>query len=182
LNKQVGIAAVLVSIFAGIIFFLVERGIVFINLPKSFFSKQSIGQMYVSGSKKVTYFYYKHSVEESVNEEIVWSSLSKTDQYKMLVAGWVQHGKDDGLLDQALWIDSVVLSGLENELYLSFSRSFLREDMSIAARWSLVEGLLKTCKQGSCSLEKVYFLVNHQPMLDYQLDFSGPISINGFMH
>ncbi len=166
----------------GAVFFFLERGALIFNFPKNIFIRaQSTAQKLSRGSKKVKYYFWKDGRDNEVTDEILWSSLPKTEQYKLIVAGWLKVCQEEKLVDAGVNLEFVGLAPLENELYLSFNRPVLKEHAAVAAKWRHIESLLKTCRQGSAPLERVVLFVNHEPMDDAQLDFTSPLPITGFL-
>jgi hypothetical protein len=46
----------------------------------------------------------------------------------------------------------------------------------------LIEGLLKTLRENDIKIQRIHFLLHHQPLVDYHLDFSHPWPLEGFLN
>lgn len=133
-----------------------------------------------TSKKKVTLFFWKHDQWRKETTHLSWSQ----DQEKNIEAitkAWLSLLEDEGLITTPVRLQSVLLSPPKTQAYLSFDRNFLPQEGPVYDKWLRVEGLLKTIRENNISLSHIQFLVDHQPMSDYHLEFSNPWSVAGFL-
>jgi hypothetical protein len=63
---------------------------------------------------------------------------------------------------------------------LSFDRSPFPTEWTTYEQWMWIESLLKTVRDNDIRIQRIRFLVHHQELIDYHLDFSNPWPIIGF--
>jgi hypothetical protein len=130
--------------------------------------------------KKVTLYFWKHDQWRKETTQLLWSENLDTN-IETLCKAWLTLLEDEGLITTPVRLQSVLLSPSKSQAYLSFDRNFLPQDGPVYDKWLRVEALLKTIRENDISLSHIQFLVDHQPMLDYHLEFSNPWSVTGFL-
>ena len=73
------------------------------------------------------------------------------------------------------------LSYDKKNLFLNFSHYPFTKESSTYTKLAWLQGLLKTIHEHANNIEHVYFLVDNKPLSDYELDFSYPWPITGFL-
>lgn len=98
-----------------------------------------------------------------------------------IVAGWITHIHDEGITHKKITLQSALIDTATATAYLSFDRSPLEKEWSTYTKWMLIEGLLKTVREADLSIQSIYFLVRHQPLIDPHLDFSHAWPCTGYV-
>lgn len=130
--------------------------------------------------KKVLLFYPHHEQFESEEKVMMWQQENLSLMAKHLSNLWFALLFDEGIFAQSYNVQEVLVNELGTELYISVDKNFLHKAWSIAAKWRLVESLLKTIKYACPQIQGIYFLVNFEVMQDTHLDFSHLWPIDGF--
>jgi len=130
--------------------------------------------------KKVTIFFWKHDQWRKETTQLVWHE-EQDKNIEAVTKTWLSVLEDEGLITTPVRLQSVLLSPSKTQAYLSFDRNFLPQDGSTHDKWLRVEALLKTIRENNIPMAHVQFLVDHQPMTDYHLEFSSPWSTAGFL-
>jgi hypothetical protein len=76
---------------------------------------------------------------------------------------------------------TIALSYDKKDLFLNFSHYPFAKERSTYAKLIWIQGLLKTINAYNQDIEQVYFLVDNKSLQDYELDFSYPWPIIGFL-
>jgi hypothetical protein len=84
-------------------------------------------------------------------------------------------------MEKKVSLQSVVPSPSGVEAYISFDRNPFTKNQSTYEKFMWIEGLLKTVRENGIQLQSIYFLVHHQPLTDFHLDFSNAWPISGFI-
>jgi len=173
-------------IFFSAVFFLLgtlllayNRGWVIFRFP-SYKTEvaQTVKQLRAHKKKVKLIFWHK----KRWNNEVV--EILKTDDaaytLQNLVNSWLTLLDEEKIMKKKVTLQSALLS--ENkEAYLSFDRNPFDETDMTYAKWMWIEGLLRTIKESGIPMQNINFLVHHQPMQDYHLDFSNPWPLSGFL-
>jgi hypothetical protein len=88
--------------------------------------------------------------------------------------------EDEKTVQRTVNIESVVDDG-GGTVYISFDRNPFDKQASTYTKLMWIEGLLKTIRDNESTVQQIYFLVHHQPLIDYHLDFSTAWPIVGFL-
>jgi len=133
-----------------------------------------------TSKKKITLFFWKHDQWRKETTSLIWHQ-DHDKNIETLTKAWLSTLEDEGLITTPVRLQSVLLAPSKSHAYLSFDRNFLPQDCPTYEKWLRIEGLLKTIREHNIPLTHVYFLVDHQPMADYHLDFSNPWPLGGFL-
>jgi len=139
-------------------------------------------QIYTMKPKKgeVLLHYWKN--EKWSREKIsVLLTSDKAKNIKYLVNNWLTLLDEEAVMGKKVTLKDVLLDATGQQAYLSFDRILFDDNSATFVKWMLIEGLLKTLQKSGIGLQKVHFLVHHQIMDDYHLDFSKPWPIYGFL-
>ena len=123
--------------------------------------------------KSVTLYFWKDAVLKKEDVFLVWLS-SKAEILQQLVGNWLTLVYEERILEKRVGVESVALSSSEQEMYLSFDQLPFVPKWSINKKIKLINGLQKTIDDAGLGIQKVVFLVRHEPMIDEHLDFSQP--------
>lgn len=81
---------------------------------------------------------------------------------------------------QNIQLQSCMIDHHQQELFVSFDTSFLRQDWSIEQKLLLIESLQHTLHAICPTLTAITYLVHHKPMIDNHLSFTQAWPIPGF--
>ncbi len=110
----------------------------------------------------------------------LWSE-NLTQATQTLVTHWLALLKEEGMIDKSIALESVLASPSGQEVYISLNRNLFDKQWSAHQKHHCIEGLLKTMRDNNLTCSGVYFLVHHQPLVDYHLDFSIAWPLSGFI-
>jgi len=175
------IAIVIASFIFGSLFFSIYHGWIIVRYP-SYKSevKQSLRSM-KSSKKKVLLEYWHKKKWNKEKIDLLWTDdKSKNIQY--LINSWLTLLDEEGAMKKKVSLQAILLSSSGNKAYLSFDRNPFSKGCLTFDKLMWIESLLKTLRENGVQLQSVYFLVHHQIMEDYHLDFSNPWPICGFLN
>lgn len=129
--------------------------------------------------KKVLVYFYKHKHMRHEEKELLWpSDMQKAVTY--LIASWLNVLFEEELVKKRVTLQSVILTSAGTQVYISFDRSPLLKESSVYTKLMVIQSLLKTLHDNGIVVQKVQFLVHHQPLHDTHLDFSRPWPASGY--
>ncbi|MBD3231204.1 hypothetical protein GF322_00925 [Candidatus Dependentiae bacterium] len=172
---------IIICFFIGIIFFIIQKSWIIIQWP---FASNLENVKFVVDSatelhKKVKFFYYKDERFLEENVDLLWIE-NKSENLKHLINNWFVFLREERLVDKPYYLETVAFADDLQTVYLSFNKSFLDQEWSIFKKSNFMESLLKTISYSDLGVKNLIFLVNHQEMEDYHLDFSRCWPIYGF--
>jgi hypothetical protein len=133
-----------------------------------------------TSKKKVSLFFWKHDQWRKETTQLTWYQ-EPDKNIESLTRAWLGVLEDEGLVTTPVRLQSVLLAPSKSHAYISFDRNLLPQDGPIHQKWLRIEALLKTIRENDIPLTHIQFLVDHQPMIDYHLEFSNPWPIGGFL-
>lgn len=170
-----------VLFLAGFLFFGFYNNWIIFFLPS--YNVENFGQ---SGGmrleKRDVYLHYWNNKKWN-NEQInvLWMPDNNAENIKYLVGGLLNLLEEEKVTKYKVTLQSVLISSSGQQAYLSFDRNPLAQDCSTYEKLMFIEGILKTIRENNINIQGVYFLVHHQVMQDYHLDFSASWPIRGFL-
>lgn len=133
----------------------------------------------IAARKKVSLIFWKNERWTQESQELVWPT-DKAQALTYLLNSWCALLEEEHISDQKITVQSVLLANGGTQALISFDRIPFAKESATITKWLLLEGLLKTIRENKIALTDVVFLVRHQPLRDYHLDFSNPWPIQGF--
>jgi len=169
----------IIALIFGILFFVYQREwlIISTNFPRTSLEKKLENNKTLY-KKNIKLFCWQNNKFKSENIEIMFSDNIEENIQK-IASGWLDFLQEEKIIEKVNLQNSFV-SLSSQELYLSFDRPILNSELSTFEKLIIIESLLKTLRDNDIKLSKIYFLMNHQEMLDTHLDFSNPWPIEGF--
>jgi len=165
------------SFIVAIFFFVLYNQHIIIYMPQQkTIQSPARAQHY---KKEITLHFFHHDKWVCEKQELLWSDSVTTNSYQLINA-WLAILDEERITTKKVTLQAALLS-TDKTLYLSFDHNPLSKEETIVKKWMLCEGLLKTIRENSLAVHSVQFLVQHQPLVDYHLDFSSPWLIQGFM-
>ncbi len=169
----------LAALFSGILFFCVyqEWLIVSWHVPKNSFITSEQKTLERKTIKLTVWKQENWYQEESI---VVWETNQKA-QLKTLIAEWLTLAYEEKILEKKITIENVLLSPSGNDSYISFSDTLFEKKWSTYKKLHLIESLLKSIRENNIKIQKIFFLMKDQPLIDVDLDFSQAWPISGFL-
>jgi hypothetical protein len=132
-----------------------------------------------TSKKKVSLFFWKHDQWRKETTQLTWYQ-EPDKNIESITKAWLGVLEDEGLITTPVRLQSVLLAPSKSLAYISFDRNLLPQDGPTYEKWLRIEALLKTIRENDIPLTHIQFLVDHQPMLDYHLEFGNPWPVTGF--
>lgn len=132
-----------------------------------------------SAKQKVTIFLWKNGWKSEELHLLLNQNISHDAQ--LILGNWLELALEEQIITKKITAQSLVNTD-EQHLYLSFDHIPFSKENSTHEKWMIFESILKTFRTAFTSLKKVTFLLNHQPLIDPQIDFSNPWPIEGFIY
>ena len=130
--------------------------------------------------KDVKLIFWHNNKWHTENTHLIWQ-YDKARTLDYLINTWLTLLDEDSIMDKKVSLQAALLASSDQEPYLSFDRPPFTKAASTFEKWMWIEGLLKTIRENGIALQRVHFLVHHQPMRDSHLDFSHPWPVTGFL-
>ncbi len=172
-------------ILGGALFYAIHQEWLFFFCPhtsciKSQKSAADNGESFsVAARKKAVLLFWRHDRWTKEQQDLVWPA-DKAQAITYLLNSWFTLLAEEQITEQKVTVQTVLLANNGTQALISFDRNPFAKESSTFDKWLFLEGLLKTIRENEVPLETVVFLVRHQPLRDYQLDFTNPWPIGGF--
>jgi len=163
----------------GMLFLAYNRGWIILRFPSYRHEVTQTAQNLRAHKKKVKLAFWHNKRWHSEAVEILQTE-DEAHTLQHLINSWLTLLDEDKIMEKKVTLQSALLSP-NKEAYLSFDRNPFDEKNTTYEKWMWIEGLLKTIKQAGIQTQSIHFLVHHQPMQDYHLDFSNPWPLSGFL-
>lgn len=131
--------------------------------------------------KEIVLSFWKHETWLTEKHAILWSH-DTAQNITLLLTALLNVLDDEHILDKKIRIESVCLSPSKQDAYISFDHTLFNQNMQVYEKWHLIESFLKTMKENDINVQNIHFLVYHEPLHDYHLDFNNPWPLHGFLH
>lgn len=130
--------------------------------------------------KIVNRIFWHHNRWNTEQTELLWSD-DKAENCIRLIASWLLLLEEEHSMSKKVTIQSVILSPSGADAYCSFDRNPFDKNHATFDKLMWIEGFLKTIRENGIKIQTIQFLVHHQPLNDFHLDFSNPWPITGFL-
>lgn len=161
---------------AGLLFYAFYYNLI---IFRSSFLSLTIPHQIAAEKKSATFFFYARDQWHELSKELIWHQ-DKKKLLKNIITQWLSILDEEGITDKRISLQSVVLSPSNTEVYISFDRNPFNKEASTFEKLMWVEGLLKTLRENNITIPSIHFLVHHNPIHDYHLDFTQAWPITGF--
>lgn len=152
-----------------------RRGWIIIAYPTTHYSpKKSMCK------KEVNVYWYHDEKWHQESVTLLWSDTMATNIYH-ITNRWLQALDDEHIIETPVTVQSACITPSGSTVYLSFDSSPLPSQASAYAKVCIIEGLLKTIRHNAPSIQEIYLLLHHQPLVDAHLDCSHAWPIAGFI-
>jgi hypothetical protein len=172
------IFTIILSLGIGMLLYTWHRGWIVIKLPATQQVTHQEEPTQKNLKKNVMLSYWHNDKWQRENVELIWTTdTAKTIEY--LLNNWLSLLDEEQVIDKKITIQSVALTQ-SNYAYISFDRNPFNKEQTTFEKLQWIEGLLKTIRDNGIKLQGIYFLVQHQPLIDPHLDFSNSWPLSGF--
>lgn len=164
----------------GILYYLISNEFITIRSPFSFTHLTATDKNQINIIKKKTSLYFWHN-EKWQHEDIdlIWPE-EVSPQLTYLINSWLALITEEEINQRYIVLQSITLNE-QLEAYISFNRNPFNKAMATFEKWLWIEGLMKTIRENGISLQGLYFLVHHKPLIDPHLDFTNAWPLTGFL-
>ncbi len=162
------------GLLLGILFYIFFQHIVFISIPISW----KVPQKTLASKKSISLEIWNGTTLKKNTKNIVGAN----DQELLTIAikHWlIELGEEVSSL-QNIQLQSCMMDVHEQELFLSFDASFLKQDWSIEQKVFLIESLQRTLYSLCPTLTSIHYCTHYKPLVDSHLSFSQAWPISGF--
>jgi hypothetical protein len=168
------------SLLAGMLIFALQQGWIIIRSPRSIIAENYGSSSTAAHKKKITLYFWQHERWQQERTHILWSDDVQNNA-TLLINSWLSLLEEDGVMSKKVSLQQALLAQSGNELYLSFDQNPFEDQATTYQKWYWLEGLLKTLRENDIKVQKVHFMVHHQPLTDPHLDFSNGWPLQGFI-
>lgn len=179
MNRNIMIAVSAGALIIGILFFLFYNNRIAISFR---FGRNPAESLLVVRSEKkaIPVWYWLNGTMKSDQRDLLWST-SPVFNATNAINSWLALLDQEEAVAQPSTVQDVSLSADEEELLVSWDRPPFGHDDAMYDKVMLLESLLKTLRGCELKIQRVRFLVHHQPLQDLYLDFTKPWPITGFV-
>jgi len=171
----------IIAFFFGVLFFAIYNKWVIFSFP-SYVSKVASQAACMKPEKKEINLFYWYNKKWNKEKVSLLLSEDKSKSIKYIVNSWLNLLEEEAIMkDRVVTLQTALVSSSGACAYLSFDRNPLDKESSTYNKLMWLEGLLKTLRENNIDIQNIYFLVHHEIMQDYHLDFSNPWPIYGFL-
>jgi len=179
MNKILLIIVSIIMLLFGSLFFLYQESWIIISLP--FQTSSLLLKKSLNISKEVTLWTWKqHCWNQEITEIIMSDNVVQNIQ--LLLNQWFVLLEEEQIIDKLIVVQSVALSASGQEAFISLSQNPFNIQQSTYQKCMMVEGLLKTLRMNTISVQFIRLLVHHQPISDDHLNFTVAWPILGYMN
>lgn len=164
----------------GFFYWAFAHDIIVINWEKKqHIEDQTLSTLRIARNTVALYFWRNNRWNQE-SKEILWP-CHPAEQAKHVTTAWLGLIDEENILETRVCLQTSLTNPAGTQLYLSFDRPILGQNMATFDKLMIIEGLFKTLRDNQVPIQAVWFLVKHQPMIDAHLDFSHPWPITGFI-
>ncbi len=178
MQEQKYIPISIVSLLIALIFCALYNQWIIISIPHTHTIESSHNPSF--HKKEITLHFFNNNKWHTEKQELLWSHTTAKNAYQLINA-WLSLLDEESIVPKKVTLQTALLSHT-GTLYLSFDNHLFTKENIIFKKWMIIEGLLKTLSENDISIQNVQFLVQHQPLTDYHLDFSLPWPAQGFLN
>ncbi len=127
--------------------------------------------------KTIKLFFWRQHKWHHETVTMVWDPQNVGRNATQLIKQWLLVMHDEHVLNRHVSLESIAVSSMGNEAYISFDRSLFAPEWSVIKKWMVIESLIKTVLHNDLSLHSIMLMVHHKPMNDDHIDFSQPLPV-----
>ena len=180
MNKKYHIIISTTAFILGVLFFAVYQGWIIFRYPSYYREIEEQLHKTARIKKDVKLIFWHEGKWHTESTTLIWHhDKARTIDY--LINTWLTMLDEDNIMDRKVSLQSVLLAASDQDAYLSFDRPPFSKQSSTFEKWMWIEGLLRTIRNNDIRLQRIHFLVHHQPMHDTHLDVAKPCPLHGFL-
>jgi hypothetical protein len=180
MKKRTFLLIALVTCICGMVLFAYcNQWFILIKKSPAYTQQYTHAEDGAHSTKTVTFSYWRAGEWHKEQLDIPWQERTQ-DALTYLVNRYLEYLYEESILTQKITVQTLLFSITELECYLSLDKNPLNPEWSIQQKWYCIEGLLKTLREHGLTSPKVYFLVDHKPLVDDHLDFAAAWPLEGF--
>jgi hypothetical protein len=166
------------ALLLGIFIFLYQKEYIIFNIKSS----PATVSIPAIAQKKNTSLHYWQSDQWHTEQMPLILCQNTASNIQLIISRWLQLMYDEKIIRKKATLQSALINYDQKELFISFDRAPWNKENSTFEKWMAIEGLLKTIKENDDlhTLKSIRFLIDHQPINDYHLDFTNSWPIDGF--
>ena len=126
------------------------------------------------------YYALPYHRDYSTEERTIITPEQEHERAFRIIQQWLAVLDESYILDRPCTVQSVSPSPTGHILYISFDRIPCNEHDAAYAKWRIIESALQSLYYNGITTQSIHFLVHHQPIEDYHLDFTRPWPLHGF--
>jgi hypothetical protein len=179
MTKKMIVILITISFVCGLLTIAIKENFLIIRLP-AVWQSTALPTNTTTEHKKAQLFYWQHDKWYSETVDLIWPE-QKEQVLKYLIDRWLSLLDEEQIMRKKITLQSIILSPEGHEAYLSFDQYPFETDQTIFQKMMWIEALLKTIRDNGVQVQSVRFLVHHQELRDYHLDFSNAWPVIGFI-
>jgi hypothetical protein len=166
----------IVSILGGMLFFSVTHNIIIIRFPSPTQSESTHKPLHKT---LMRFTYWKGTTRSYEWRPIIQDDEDIVNAQRIITTYWTII-EDNGLLSSRIHVESTATDRTGKVLLCSLSNNPCSIETSTLDAWLIIEGLILTLRELMPQFQKILFLVNHEPLIHPNLDYSRPWPLEGF--
>lgn len=171
--KNIHTLAISLSCFIiGLCAFAYSNGWILLCYPSRATQERNTAQQFCVQRKTMKLFFWKHNHWNNETVQLLQTE-DTTQNIQCLLNNLLTLLDEENIMDKRVTVQSALVSN-NKHMYISFDRNPFNNDDSTYKKILLIEQIIKTIRENNIPFQDVYFLVHHQPINDYHLDFSNP--------
>ena len=142
MSKLYYLISLIIFFIFGILFFAIQNDFIIFRWPTKTILKVD---KFLSTKKSIKLFYWNNS--KWINESIdILISGNLQDDVQRIIISWLNLLDEEKIIEKTS-LQTVLISESSNELFLSFDRNLISEEISTYEKLMLIESLLKTLRE-----------------------------------
>lgn len=127
--------------------------------------------------KEIDLYYWKHGQLQHETIRALWLE-NRQQNIHYVINSWLTFLYDEECMQQTVIAETSILSPSESELFISFDRKPFKKTAPIIHKIQFIQALCATIAP-LYSIQKIHFLVKHEPLHDPHIDcdIAWPITI-----
>ena len=126
----------------------------------------------------ITISYYKNGNWLHTNDTVLWHENDTAFTLKHLLKKWLEILQEANLLSKHIAVTTAAVASTSSDAFISFDTTLFNKEMSIHAKWIIIESLLKTILDNNLTLHSLTVLHNDACMQDDHIDFRQALSLD----
>jgi hypothetical protein len=175
MKKRTVLMVACLNIIIGGFFFALNNNIIIIRYP----GKQQRLEQTALNKQLLRFSYWKNNTLHYEWRPIIKDENDIITAQRIITMYWLIL-EDCGILNSRITTQAVTADRTEKILICSLSANPCSPEYSVNEAWLILEGLINTLRELMPRFQKIWFLVNHQPLKHPSLDCSRPWPFEGF--